>query len=305
MKVTYNWLKDFVNITASPEEIAERLTSAGMEVEEVIYQNKHLHDVVVGKILKIEKHPQADRLVVCQVDIGGEITQIITAATNVFEGAIVPVSLPGADLINGIKIQKTKMRGVESCGMFCSGEEIGIDENYFEGAGVNGILILPEDIKPGTPIDKALMLDDVIFDINITPNRADCMSVIGIAREVCALYGLDLKKVNLSYDIDVYAKDTVRNYVNVNVETPNCLRYMATAVTDVKIEKSPLWMRARLNAVGIKPISTMVDITNYVLIEMGQPLHAFDQSLIEGQEINVRQAKEGEVIEALNHNSYN
>lgn len=304
MKVTYNWLEEFVNITASPEEVAEKLTSAGMEVEEIIYQNQHLHDVVVGKILKIEKHPQADKLVVCQVDIGNSITQIITAATNVFEGAVVPVSLPGADLVNGIKIQKAKMRGVESCGMFCSGEELGIDENYFEGAGVNGILILPNDFKAGTPIEKALMLDDVVYDINITPNRADCMSVIGIAREVCAIYGMDMKKVNLSYDIDVYAQDTVHDYIKVSVNTPNCLRYMATAVTNVKIERSPLWMRARLNAVGIKPINTMVDITNYVLVEMGQPLHAFDQSMIEGQEINVRQAKEGEVIDALNHNTY-
>ena len=221
MKVTYNWLKEMVDINVSPEELAKKLTSAGFEVEEIIYQNEHLHHVVVGKILKIERHPQADRLVVCQVDIGSEITQIITAATNVFEGAHVPVSLEGADLCNGIKISKTKMRGVESNGMFCSGEELGIDENYFEGAGVNGILILPQDMKPGTPIDKALMLDDVIFDVGITPNRADCMSVIGIAREVCALLGRDLKKLNLNYDIDIYAKDTVRDYDDVEVKTPN------------------------------------------------------------------------------------
>lgn len=305
MKVTYNWLKEMVNINVSPEELAKKLTSAGMEVEEIIYQNSNLHHVVVGKILKIEKHPQADRLVVCQVDIGeGTITQIITAATNVFEGAVVPVSLEGADLVNGIKIQKTKMRGVESCGMFCSGQELGIDEHYFEGAGVDGILILPSDMKVGTPIDKALMLDDVVFDIGITPNRADCMSVIGIAREVCALLGTEMKKINLNYDIDVYAKDTVRNYVNVEVNTPNCFRYMAAAVTDVKIERSPLWLRARLNAVGIKSINTLVDITNYVLIEFGQPLHAFDGEKIKGQKIIVRQAKKGEKISALNHNTY-
>ena len=304
MKVTYNWLKELTGVNASPEEIAKKLTSAGMEVEEIVYQNEHLHDVVVGKILKIEKHPQADRLVVCQVDIGKEIVQIITAATNVFEGAIVPVSLPGADLVNGIKIQKTKMRGVESCGMFCSGEELGIDENYFAGAGVNGILILPSDMKIGQPIKDALMLNDVVFDVGITPNRADCMSVIGIAREVCALYGVKLKKLNLSYDIDVYAKDTVRDYINVKVETENCYRYMASAITDVKIEKSPLWMRARLNAVGIKPINTLVDITNYVLVEIGQPLHAFDQKLIGNNQIIVRQAQKGEVIDALNHNTY-
>lgn len=304
MKVTYNWLKELTGVNASPEDIATKLTSAGMEVEEIIYQNQHLHDVVVGKILKIEKHPQADRLVVCQVDIGNEIVQIITAATNVFEGAVIPVSLPGADLVNGVKIQKAKMRGIESCGMFCSGQELGIDENYVEGAGVDGILILPNDMKIGQPIEDALMLNDVVFDVGITPNRADCMSVIGIAREVCALYGVQLKKLNLSYDIDVYAKDTVRDYVNVKVETENCYRYMASAITDVKIERSPLWMRARLNAVGIKPINTLVDITNYVLVEIGQPLHAFDQQLIGDKQIIVRQAKIGERIDVLNHNSY-
>ena len=305
MKVTYNWLKEFVNFSATPEQLAEKLTSAGMEVEEIIYQNKHLHNVVVGKILKIEKHPQADKLVVCQTDIGGSITQIVTGATNVFEGAIVPVSLPGADLANGVKIQASKLRGVDSCGMFCSGQELGIDEDYFEGAGVDGILILPQSMQVGMPIDKALMLDDVIFDINITPNRADCMSVIGIAREVSALYGIEMKKINLSYDIDVYAKDTVRDYVNVEVDTSNCKRYMASAITDVKIVRSPLWMRARLNAVGIKTINTMVDITNFVLVEIGQPLHAFDQELIGGQLIKVRQAKIGESITVLNHNTYN
>ncbi len=305
MKVTYNWLKEMVDIDISPEELAEKLTSAGMEVEEIIYQNKHLHNVVVGRIIKIEKHPQADRLVVCRVDIGGgKVTQILTAATNVFEGAVVPVSLEGADLVNGVKIQKTVMRGVESCGMFCSGEELGIDENYYEGAGVNGILILPSNLKIGQPIEEALMLNDVVYDIGITPNRADCMSVIGIAREVCALLGKELKKINLNYDIDVYAKDTVRNYVNVDVQTENCYRYMAGAVTDVKIERSPLWLRARLNAVGIKPINTIVDITNYVLIEMGQPLHAFDQKNINGSHIIVRQAQDGETITALNHNEY-
>ena len=305
MKVTYNWIKEFVPINASPIEVAKKLTSAGMEVEEITYQNEHLHDVVVGKILKIEKHPQADRLVVCQVDIGDKTTQIITAATNVFEGEVVPVSLPGADLVNGVKIQPTKRRGVESNGMFCSGEELGIDENYFEGAGVNGILILPSDMKIGEPIEKALSLDDVVLDVYITPNRPDCLSVIGLAREIGAILGDKPKKVNLSYPIDIYSKDTVHDYIEVDNQTENCPRYCMGAVKDVKIERSPLWMRARLNAVGIKPINTIVDITNYVLVEMGQPLHAFDQALIDGKQINVRQAKEGEKIEALNGVTYN
>ena len=302
MKVTYNWLKEFVDIDVSPEELAKKLTNAGMEVEEIIYQNEHLHDVVVGRILKIEKHPQADKLVVCQVDIKDRVVQIITAATNVFEGAVIPVSLPGANLCNGIKIEKSKLRGVDSEGMFCSGEELGIDENYFEGAGVNGILILPNDMEIGSKIEDALSLNDVIFDVGITPNRPDCMSVIGIAREVCALLGKKMKQLDLSYNID--KNDDIKNYVNVQVKTEKCPRYMAGAVKNIKIERSPLWIRSKLFAVGIKPINTIVDITNYVLIEMGQPLHAFDQSLIGGKSIIVRQACDGEEIEVLNHNTY-
>ncbi len=224
MKVTYNWLKEHVNIALSPEELAAKMTKSGFEVEELIYQNQYLHHVVVGKILKIEKHPQADRLVVCQVDIGDQTTQIITAATNVFEGAVVPVSLPGADLVNGVKIQPTKMRGVESNGMFCSGQELGIDENYFEGAGVDGILILPNDMKIGQPIEKALMLDDVVFDVYITPNRPDCLSVVGLAREIAAMLGESVKKINLNYPIDIYSKETVHDFIEVNNLTENCSR---------------------------------------------------------------------------------
>lgn len=302
MKVTYNWLKEFVDIDIKPEELAKKLTSAGMEVEEIVYQNEHLHDVVVGKILKIEKHPQADKLVVCQVDIKEKVVQIVTAATNVFEGALVPVSLPGADLCNGIKIEKSKLRGVESDGMFCSGEELGIDENYFEGAGVNGILILPKSVEVGAKIEDALLLNDVVFDVGITPNRPDCMSVIGIAREVCALLGKKMKQVELDFAVD--NSDSIKNYVSVDVKTENCPRYMAAAVKDLKIKRSPLWLRSKLFAVGIKPINTIVDITNYVLIEMGQPLHAFDQALIGGKHIVVRQAEAGEEISVLNHNTY-
>ena len=302
MKVTYKWLKDFVDIDISAEELAKKLTAVGMEVEEIIYQNEHLHDVVVGKILKIEKHPQADKLVVCQVNIGERDVQIITAATNVFEGAVVPVSLPGADLVNGIKIEKSKLRGVDSDGMFCSGEELGIDDNYFEGASVNGILILPNTMKPGTPIEDALCLNDVVFEVGITPNRPDCMSVIGIARECCAILGKKLKPIDYSYAED--KSDNVKNHVNVEVNTSNCKRYMAASVKDLKINRSPLWLRSKLFAVGIKPINTIVDITNYVLIEMGQPLHAFDEQSISGRKINIRQAKNGEEIEVLNHNSY-
>ncbi len=303
MKVSYNWLKDFVDLSdVTAEETAEKLTVSGFEVEDIIYQNRYLHDVYVGKITKIERHPNADKLVVCQVDLNWKKVQIITSATNVFEGALVPVSLDGADLANGVKIKPSAMRGVLSDGMFCSGEELGIDENYFEGAGVNGILILPKDFVAGQKIEDALMLTDVVFDINVTPNRPDCNSVVGIAREVCAIFGKKFKDINTSYKT---VGGNVSDYIKVSVNTSNCPRYMASYIKNIKLERSPLWIRSRLQAVGIKPINNMVDITNYVLVEQGQPMHAFDYKYIDGHQINVRQAKAGEKIEVLNGNTYN
>ncbi len=302
MKVSYNWLKDFVDLKdISADEVAKRLTTSGFEVEDVICMNEYLHDVYVSRIDKIEKHPSADRLVVCKVDVGFKKVQIITSATNVFEGAVVPVALDGADLCNGVKIKPTNFRGVPSEGMFCSGEELGVDENYFEGAGVNGILILPNDFKIGAKIEDALLLNDVVFDINVTPNRPDCNSVVGIAREVCAIFDKKFKDFDVSYKT---VGGDVKNFLSVDVKTPNCPRYMASYVKNIKLERSPLWMRSRLHAVDIKPINTMVDITNYILIEQGQPMHAFDYKFLDGHKIEVRQAKRGEKIEVLNGNTY-
>ena len=301
MKVSYKWLKDFVDIDESAESVAQKLTSSGFEVEDMIYMNEHLHDVYVGKIVKIEKHPEADRLVVCQVDVGSKTVQIVTSATNVFEGAHVPVSLDGADLANGIKIKPSNFRGVRSDGMFCSGEELGIDENYIEGGSVNGILILPESMAAGEKIEDALLLNDVVFDINVTPNRPDCNSVVGIAREICAIYGKQFKNCDLSYKT---IGGNVNDFVSVDVQTENCPRYMASYIKNIKLERSPLWLRSRLFSVGIKPINTMVDITNYVLVEQGQPMHAFDYKYLDGKKIVVRQAKRGEKIAVLNGQTY-
>lgn len=301
MKVSYKWLKDFVDIDESAESVAQKLTSSGFEVEDMIYMNEHLHDVYVGKIVKIEKHPEADRLVVCQVDVGSKTVQIVTSATNVFEGAHVPVSLDGADLANGIKIKPSNFRGVRSDGMFCSGEELGIDENYIEGGSVNGILILPENMAAGEKIEDALLLNDVVFDINVTPNRPDCNSVVGIAREICAIYGKQFKNCDLSYKT---IGGNVNDFVSVDVQTENCPRYMASYIKNIKLERSPLWIRSRLFSVGIKPINTMVDITNYVLVEQGQPMHAFDYKYLDGKKIVVRQAKRGEKIAVLNGQTY-
>ncbi len=301
MKISYNFLKDFVDINVSPEELAEKLSTSGFEVEEVIYQNEHLHDVYVGKITKMEKHKDADKLQVCTVDVGSKTVQIITSATNVFEGAVVPVSLEGADLCNGVKIKPTNFRGVESDGMFCSGEELGIDENYIEGGGVNGILILPNSMKIGEKIEDALLLNDIVFDINITPNRPDCNSVIGIAREISAIYNLPMKEIDYSFNT---CGENVNDYISVDVKTKKCPRYMAAYVKDLKLTRSPLWMRSRLFACGIKPINTIVDITNYILLEQGQPMHAFEYKHLSGKKIIVRDAKKGEKIAVLNGNTY-
>ena len=301
MKVSYNWIKDFVDIDIPAEKLAEKLSLSGFEVEEYEFQNEHLHDVYVGKITEIKKHPDADKLQICQVNVGNKNVQIITSATNVFEGAVVPVALDGADLVNGVKIKPTNFRGVKSEGMFCSGEELGIDENYIEGGGVNGILILPNSMEVGAKIEDALMLNDVIFDINVTPNRPDCNSVIGIAREICAIYNKPFKDVDYSYKT---VPGNVNDFISVEVKTEKCPRYMAAYIKNLKLTRSPLWLRSRLFAVGVKPINTIVDITNYVLVEQGQPMHAFDYKHLAGSKIIVRDALDNEKIAVLNGNTY-
>lgn len=303
MKVTLNWLKEFVKIDISPEELADKLTNAGLEVEEIEYQNKHLHDVYVCKILSIQKHPNAEKLDVCQVDLGDRKLQIITAAKNIREGDYVPVALDGADLVNGVKIKKSNLRGEVSEGMFCSGEELGITEDYYKGANIYGILVLNEKHDLGEKIETALGLDDVIFDINITPNRPDCMSVVGIAREISAILKTPLISQDPYYEVD--KTDDVKNYVSVEVKNFDlCPRYIATVVKDITIKESPMWLKKRINAVGIKCVNNIVDITNYVLVEQGQPMHAFDEKYIEGNKIIIRNAVSGEKISVLNGNTY-
>ena len=303
MKVTLNWLKEFVDIKETPEQIADKLTLAGMEVEEIIRQDEHMNHVLIGKILEIKQHPNADRLTVCKVDLKDRTVQIITSATNIRVGDLVPVSLPGAHLANGIDIKASQMRGVDSDGMFCSGEELGIGDDIYIGASLNQILVFKEDVVPGTPVAEFLGMDDVVFDVNITANRPDCNSVVGIAKELAAIYKVPFKVEDLSYCVD--KNSNIKDYVDVEVlDKTLCPRYMACALKDVEIKRSPKWMTARLNAVGIKAINTLVDITNYVLIEYGQPMHAFDQAHLGGNKIIVRTANQGEKISCLDNNTY-
>lgn len=304
MIVPLSWLKDYVDINISAQELQDKLFSCGFEVEELTYLGKDVTGVVVGQIISTEKHPDADRLTVCKVDCGeyGK-KQICTAATNVFPGAKVPCALDGATVLHegGIqKIKNGKLRGVISEGMFCSGEEFGINDDYYEGAEVNGILILKEDTPIGTDIRSVVGLDDWLFDIAVTANRPDCQSILGIAREVAAVLNVPLKMPSLTY----HAVETdVVIPVEVN-EPALCPRYIGHYVKDVKIGTSPDWMRRRLALCGLRSVSDVVDITNFVLLEIGQPMHAFDEAFLRGGKIVVRRAKDGEKIVTLDEKEF-
>lgn len=305
MKAPLSWLKDYVDIDVTAQELQEKLFSCGFEVEELIYLGKGVENVVVGKIEKLWKHPNADKLQVCQLDCGSYGTrQICTAATNVFEGAVVPVALDGATVKHEgetVKIKSGKMRGEASEGMLCSGEELGINDDYYPGAEVYGILILDENTPLGEDIRKVVGLDDYIFDIGVTANRPDCQCILGIAREVAAVLRKPLKLPAFDYT----EHEDVSAQMNVTVEAPDlCPRYIGHYVSDIRIGKSPAWMRKRLALSDIRSISNIVDITNFVLLEMGQPMHAFDMADLQNNEIIVRRAANGEKIVTLDDKEF-
>ncbi|HEY8423595.1 MAG TPA: phenylalanine--tRNA ligase subunit beta [Clostridia bacterium] len=302
MKVPLSWLRDFVDISdITPQELADKLTNIGFEIEEINYLGQNIEKVYTGKIIKIEKHPNADKLVVCEVYMGDQTLNIVTGAKNVKEGDVVPVATDGAILPCGKNIKASPLRGVLSQGMLCSGEELCIDDSVIEGAEVDGILILPQDTPLGVDIKTVLGLDDYVFDISVTPNRPDCNSIWGIAREVGAVLGKKVNPPSLKYEAD----KSIKNDIVVNVDNFDlCPRYMAGRIKDAKIMPSPKWMRDRLRKVGIRAINNFADITNYVLIEIGQPMHAFDYKNIQGGVINVRTAKDGETITALDGKNY-
>lgn len=297
MKVLYSWLKEYVDIDITPKELEERLFSVGFEVEGVDYLGENLEKVVVGQITSME-HYEGTHLQICHVNCGemGEDHLILTGADNVFVGAKVPAALVGAKLPCGLDIQPRKMVGMMSYGMLCSGEELCIDKEWYPGADVNGIMILAEDAPIGMEMRDYLELDDYLFDISITANRPDCQSVIGIAKEVAAALNKPFKAPDMSYVED----GTVNEDISVTVvDKELCPRYLGHYVYDVKNMEAPLWMKRRLIAVGHNAINAMVDITNYVLVEIGQPMHAFDLSTLEGSSIVVRRAEEGEKLVTL------
>ena len=298
MLAPLSWLKDYVDIDVTPEELEKKLFDCGFEVEQIIPYGDKLDKVVTCKIVEITQHPNAERLRICQVDAGKYgVLQIITNATNVSVGDIVPVAVDGATLATGDRIFNGKLRGEPSYGMFCGGEELGIDDNFYDGASGDSVLIFHDDFPLGEEVRDLLALKDYVFDISVLANRPDCQSVLGIAREIAATLKKPLKEP--SYDFTA-VKAGAGKGVKVTVsDSELCPRYIAHLVEDIKIEKSPKWMSRRLKMCGINSINNIVDITNYVLLELGQPMHAFDEDDLEKREIVVRRAENGEKITTL------
>ncbi|WP_347490786.1 phenylalanine--tRNA ligase subunit beta [Desulfoscipio sp. XC116] len=297
MRVSFKWLQEYVDIDVTPDTLAESLTLAGLAVEAMEEPGKGIEKVYTGKILKIDKHPNADKLVICQVSVGGEETQIVTGAPNVREGHVIPVAVVGAKLAGGLTIKKAKLRGVESRGMLCSGAELGLDPDILPEDQRHGIMILPSDTPIGVDVKPLIGLDDVVLELELTPNRGDCMSMLGVAREVAAILQKPLKMPAAEFfAIPPGPEDRVRIDID---DADLCRRYVARLLKNVKIGPSPSWMQERLRAAGVRPISNVVDVTNYVMMEMGQPMHAFDYHKLKNGHIIVRRANPGEAIVSL------
>ncbi|HBG9411844.1 phenylalanine--tRNA ligase subunit beta [Staphylococcus aureus] len=298
MLISNEWLKEYVTIDDSVSNLAERITRTGIEVDDLIDYTKDIKNLVVGFVKSKEKHPDADKLNVCQIDIGeDEPVQIVCGAPNVDAGQYVIVAKVGGRLPGGIKIKRAKLRGERSEGMICSLQEIGISSNYIPKSFESGIYVFSEAQVPGTDALQALYLDDQVMEFDLTPNRADALSMIGTAYEVAALYNTKMTKPDTtSNELELSANDELTVTIENEDKVPY---YSARVVHDVTIEPSPIWMQARLIKAGIRPINNVVDISNYVLLEYGQPLHMFDQDAIGSQQIVVRQANEGEKMTTL------
>ena len=308
MNTSLSWIKAYVpDLDVTAQEYTDAMTLTGTKVEGFERLDKNLEKIVVGEILSIDRHPDADKLVICQVNVGDETLQIVTGAPNVHVGDKVPVVLDGGKVAgghdggplpeDGITIKAGKLRGVDSYGMMCSIEELGSDRNMYPDAPESGLYILPADAVPGEDAVALLGLRDTVFEYEITSNRVDCYSVLGIAREAAATFGKELKaplitKTGNSEDINDYLKVTVEN-------TDLCKRYCARMVKNIHLAPSPKWLQHRLAASGIRPINNIVDITNYIMEEYGQPMHAFDYDLLAGHEIVVKCAKDGDVFQTL------
>ncbi|MBQ9155619.1 MAG: phenylalanine--tRNA ligase subunit beta [Eubacterium sp.] len=310
MNTPISWIKAYVpDLNCSVQEYVDKMTLSGSHVENAVYLDKNLEKIVVGRIDKIERHPDADKLVVCQVDVGGETTQIVTGAPNVFEGAVVPVVLDGGRVAgghdgspnpeNGIKIKKGKLRGIVSNGMMCSIEELGSSRDMYPEAPEDGIYIFDKDsgVKPGDDAIEALGLRDAVVEFEITSNRVDCFSMIGMAREAAVTFEKPFYPPEVK---ECGNQEDVNDYISVEIiDEDLCPRFTARVVKNIKLAPSPKWMQRRLAAMGIRPINNIVDITNYVMEEYGQPMHAYDLDTIRGHKIIVKRAQDGDVFTTL------
>lgn len=297
MLLPVKWLKEYVNLDEDVKTIADKITDTGSHVESIENRSEALKNIVVGEIKKIERHPDADKLVICSVDVKSEVLQIVTGAKNVFEGAKVPVALVGAILAGGLRIEEGKLRGVDSNGMLCSLQELGFSDNVIRKDAKDGIFIFPKNTEIGISAIDALDLNHEVIELEITPNRPDCLSIIGMARETAATFDIKLNEPKIEIKNEV---ENIEDYFNsVEIETEDCSRFYARVLKDVKIEESPLWMQNYLTAAGVRPINNIVDVTNFVMLEYGQPLHAYDLADLKSKKIVVRNAKDKEIIKTL------
>lgn len=302
MDLSMSWLKDYVDVDTDIKDFVEDITLSGSKVENWSEIGSEITNVVTGKVTEITKHPNADRLVICKVDIGKDMPlTIVTHAPNVVEGAYVCVALDGATLPGGITIHDTDFRGVMSYGMMCSVEEMGFDRHDFPEAPEEGIYLFPEPVELGVDVVDAMDIRDKVVEFEITSNRPDCFSTVGLAREVAATYKKEFRYPEIK--VKEEADGDINDMIEVEIKNPElCPRYIARVVKNVKIEPSPRWMRKRLRSNGVRPINNIVDITNYVMLELGQPMHAFTIGNIDGKKIIVRNAEEGEKITTLDGN---
>ena len=298
MKVPMQWIRQYTDVPVSAQAFQDAMIMHGTGVEGIEDQCESVQNVVVGKILSVKKHENSDHMVICAVDVGEEEPlQIVTGAPNVHEGDLVPVAKVGAVLPGGVKIKKGKLRGVESCGMCCSGPELGVPEYLYPSVGDKGLLVFHEDYAPGTDVRPILGVDDTIVDFEILANRPDCLSVWGVSREAAVTLGTSFVKPQIEVQT---VPGKMEDYVHIDVQdTDLCPRYCARIIKNVKIGPSPMWMRKALHAAGVRAINNIVDITNYVMLETGHPMHAFDMAKVRDRHIIVRRAYEGEKITTL------
>ncbi|MEG0797988.1 MAG: phenylalanine--tRNA ligase subunit beta [Acidaminococcaceae bacterium] len=299
MLASINWMKEYVDIKVTPAELADKLTRVGLEVEKVLELGVGLTGVITGQVTAIERHPNSDHLWICQLNIGEpEVVQILTGAQNVTQGAVVPVAVVGSQLPSGMKLKKAKMRGLDSFGMLCSASELGIDAKLLLPEHREGILLLPQDTPIGVDIKEVLGLEDVVLDIDLTANRSDCFNMLGLAREAAVVLGESLQQPTLA--VAELPGEQAADLAQIEIVAADlCSRFAVRVLRNIKIGESPVWMQKYLRACGMRPINNVVDVTNYVMLELGQPMHAYDYDQVSGHKLTVRRAQDGETLVTL------